>query len=224
WSRVAGTPSPDPSRPIASLAVQERAAAVASPADPEWHAAGARALAASQQPDGSWNEGNDPVAATAQALIFLARGTAALQSGAKRGGTGRLEMKSIGGCSNLMFVLDASGNMPQEMGDKERFDVAKSAISKLAEKMPEGSIAGLRVFGNRRLAIEPGADVEMAVVLLIDGAEMERKADPVPATGDLAASRRGLKVHVVGFNTDDDDLQARMQRMADAGGGKYIKA
>jgi len=170
-------------------------------------------------------------------------------------------------------VLDASGNMRQEMGDRERFDVAKTAISRLVEKLPEGSIAGLRVYGNRLLAIDPGAevdstlvtppgpvnarqlithmqslkvkgrspltysliqtvqdlarvpaDVEMAVVLLIDGAEMERKADPVPATGDLAASRRNLKVHVVGFNTDDDDLQARMRRMADAGGGKYIAA
>jgi hypothetical protein len=59
---------------------------------------------------------------------------------------------------------------------------------------------------------------------MIDGAEMERKADPVPATGDLAASRRNLKVHVVGFNSDDDELQARMRRMADAGGGKYIAA
>jgi Mg-chelatase subunit ChlD len=251
--------------------VLERAAALAVPPDPEWHSTGVKALAASQQPDGSWNEGNDPVAATAQALIFLSRGTAALQAGAKRGGTGRLEMKSIGGCSNLMFVLDASGNMRQEMGDRERFDVAKTAVSKLVEKLPEGSVVGLRVYGSRKLAIEPGAetdsslitppgpvnprqvithmqsirvkgrspltysliqtvqdlshvpaDVEMAVVLLIDGAEMERKADPVPATGDLAASRRGLKVHVVGFNTDDD--ATRMRRMADAGGGKYIAA
>jgi hypothetical protein len=53
---------------------------------------------------------------------------------------------------------------------------------------------------------------------------MEPRADPVPATGDLAASRRGLKVHVVGFNQDDDEIQARLRRMADAGGGKYIAA
>ena len=182
-------------------------------------------------------------------------------------------MKSLGGCTNLMFVLDASGRMRVELDDRERFEVAKDVIAKIIEKLPEGSIAGLRVFGSRRLATEPGAetdtslitppgpvnarqiathlqsikakgrtpltftliqtaedlarvprDVEMAVVLLIDGNEMERKADPVPATADLAGSRPGLKVHVVGFNTEDDEIKERLQKMADAGGGKYIPA
>jgi Ca-activated chloride channel family protein len=182
-------------------------------------------------------------------------------------------MKSLGGCTNLMFVLDASGNMRQDLGNRERFDVAKETIAKIVERLPDGAIAGLRVFGNRKLAVEAGAevdsslvtppgpvnrrqlvthmqslkvkgrspltftliqtaqdlapvppDVEMAIVLLIDGTDMERKADPVPATGDLAASRRGLKVHVVGFNTDDLDIQDRLKRMAEAGGGRYIAA
>jgi len=170
-------------------------------------------------------------------------------------------------------VLDASGFMRQELDDRERFDVAKEAIAKVVEKLPEGSVVGLRVFGNRKLAIEPGCetdsslitppaavnrrqvvthmqslkvkgrspltftllqtaqdlapvphDVEMIVVLLIDGTDMEKRADPVPATGDLAASRPNLKVHVVGFNSDDDDIQARLAKMAAAGGGQYIPA
>ncbi|RPH45566.1 MAG: VWA domain-containing protein, partial [Planctomycetota bacterium] len=239
----------------------------------EWLTAGAKALAAAQQPDGSWLEGQDAVAGTSKALAVLMRSTASLKPGAKRGGAGRLEMKSLGGCTNLLFVLDASGNMRQEMGNRERFDVAKDAIAAIVEQMPDGAVAGLRVFGNRKLAIEEGAevdttlvtppgpvnrrqltthmqtlkvkgrspltytmiqtandltfipaDVEMAVVLLLDGKDMEPRADPVPATGDLAASRRGLKVHVVGFNQDDDEIQARLRRMADAGGGKYIAA
>src|SRR6185436_10493227 len=123
-----------------------------------------KALAAAQQPDGSWTEGGDPVLATAQALIFLARGTSAVLGEKRRDGPGRLEMKSIGGISNLMFVLDASGNMRQEMGDRERFDVAKTAISKIVEKLPEGSVIGLRVYGNRKLAVEPGAETDSTLI------------------------------------------------------------
>src|SRR6185295_4667912 len=126
--------------------------------DTEWYGAGAKALAASQQPDGSWTDGKDPVAATAQALLFLTKSTGALRAAAKRGGAGRLEMKSIGGCPNLMFVLDASGRMRQELGDRERFDVARETIAKIAEKLPPGSILGLRVFGSRFLAVEPESE------------------------------------------------------------------
>ena len=61
-------------------------------------------------------------------------------------------------------------------------------------------------------------------MLFVDGLDTDRKSDPVPAAGDLAASRPGMKVHVVGFNTDDEDIQARLQKMADAGGGQYIAA
>src|SRR5262249_26764878 len=32
------------------------------------------------------------------------------------------------------------------------------------------------------------------------------------------------KVHVVGFNTEDEDLVARMKKMAESGGGTYIPA
>jgi Mg-chelatase subunit ChlD len=263
-------------RPLVLLGAIERVGGMLSTprlGDLEWYGTGAQALAASQQPDGSWLDEKDPVLGTARALLFLTRATAALKADAKRGGTGRLEMKSLGSCTNLMFVLDASGRMRQELDDRERFDVAKETIAKIVEKLPDGAIVGLRVFGNRKLATEEGtevdtslvtppgpvnprqivthmqalkvkgrspltftliqtvqdlahvpADVEMAVVLLVNGTDMERKADPVPATGDLAASRRGLKVHVVGFNTDDDEIQERLQKMADAGGGQYIAA
>jgi serine/threonine protein kinase len=273
---VRALPAGDAGQPLALLDAIERAGGMLSTprlGDLEWYGSGAKALAASQQPDGSWVEDKDPVLGTARALLFLTRATAALKADAKRGGTGRLEMKSLGGCTNLMFVLDASGRMRQELDDRERFDVAKETIAKIVEKLPDGAIVGLRVFGNRKLATEEGteidtslvtppgpvnprqiathmqalrvkgrspltftliqtlqdltqvpADVEMAVVLLVDGTDMERKADPVPATGDLAASRRGLKVHVVGFNTEDDDIQVRLQKMADAGGGQYIAA
>src|SRR5207249_697163 len=53
--------------------------------------------------------------------------------------------------------------------------------------------------------LAPEADV--AVILFVDGQDSDRKANPVPAVGDLAGSRRGVKVHIVGFNSDDDDIQ-----------------
>ena len=241
--------------------------------DEEWYGAGAKALAGTQQPDGSWIDGKDPVLGTARALIFLTRGTAALRSPGKRGATGRLEMKSIGGVSNLMFVLDASGYMRQDLDNRERFDVAKETIAKVVEKLPDGAIVGLRVYGNRKGANEPGCEtdstlvtpplpvnrrqmtthmgslqvkgwspltysliqtakdlervhpeVEIATLLFIDGLDTDRKSDPVPAAGDLAASRPGMKVHVVGFNTDDEEIRTRLRKMADAGGGQYIAA
>ncbi len=239
----------------------------------EWYTPGAKALAAAQQPDGSWVEEGDPVLGTSRALLFLTRSTAALKAVTKRGGAGRLELKSIGGCTNLMFVLDASGYMRQDLDNKERFEVAKETIAKIVDKLPEGAVVGLRAFGHRKGANEPGCetdsqlvtapgpvnkrqmvthmesiqvkgwspltfslietvkdlsrvppDVPMAVVLLVDGLDTDRKANPIPAAGDLAGSRPGLKVHVVGFNTDDDEIRVRLRKMADAGGGVFIPA
>jgi hypothetical protein len=42
--------------------------------------------------------------------------------------------------------------------------------------------------------------------------------------GDLVSLRPGLKVHVVGFNTEDEEIVARLKRMAANGGGAYIPA
>jgi len=237
----------------------------------EWYQAGTRALAASQQPDGSWMDEQDPVRGTAKALLFLTRATGALAGMAKKGGPGRLELKSLGSTTNLMFVLDASGRMRQELGDKERFDVARDMIARIVEQLPEGSLVGLRIYGSRLKANEPGCetdsvllvpplpvnkrqflthlgsqrvqgwapltwsviqtlrdlerlpqDVELAVVLLVDGKDTDRRSNPIPAVGDLAGSRPGMKVHVVGFETEDEEIVDRLKKMAASGGGTYI--
>ena len=170
-------------------------------------------------------------------------------------------------------MLDASGWMRQELDGRERFDVAKEIIGQIAETLPTGAWFGLRVFGARRTATDPAADVdtqlsippapvegrrvkthletlkvrgkspltlshveaskdlaavppgvEMTAVLFVDGRDSDRKADPVVAATELAASRKGMPVHVVGFNVDDEEIQERLARMAAATGGRYVKA
>jgi len=257
------------------VAVEQIGGLLATPrfGDYDWYNAGQAALAASQKPDGSWGDGGDAVKGTAEALLFLTKSTSALQALMKKGGAGRLELKSLGSCTNLMFVLDASGRMRQELGDKERFQVAKDLIAAIVEKLPEGSMVGVRIFGSRLRADEPGVetdsmllippqplnrrtmlthlaaqkvkgwapltysliqtvedlqrvpkDLDLAVVLLVDGKDTDRRSDPVPAVGDLAGSHPGMKVHVVGFETEDEDIVTRLKRMAETGGGAYIPA
>ncbi|HZE98832.1 MAG TPA: protein kinase, partial [Planctomycetota bacterium] len=148
-------------------AIEQIGSLLATPrlGDLEWAGAGMQALTAMQQPDGSWLDDNDPARGTGKALLFLTKSTAAIKALSKPGGMGRLEMKSLGGCPNIMFVLDASGRMRQELGDKERFDVAKETIARIVEKLPENAIVGLRVFGNRFLAVEPGAETDTFLVV-----------------------------------------------------------
>jgi hypothetical protein len=239
----------------------------------QWYPLGSRYLLAAQKADGSWTEGSDPVAATARGILFLLRQTTLFLEESARRGPGVLETRSLGGCSNLFLILDASGRMRQEIDQKERFEVAKAVITDLAAKLPEGSWLGLRAFGHRHLPIEPGsevdselvlpfgplnrgrlrshlgalrvrggsiltlslieaandvslapADMDVAVVLFIDGWERNPKADPLPATGDLAGSRRNMKVHVVGFNVEDESIETRLRKMAESGNGQYIRA
>jgi predicted Ser/Thr protein kinase len=265
-----------PDRSLPTLAAMELAGGLLGTprlGNLEWYGAGVQALAASQQPDGSWLDGADPVRGTARALLFLTKSTAALKAAGRKGGVGRLELKSLGSVTNLMFVLDASGRMRQELGDKERFDVAKDMIAKMVDQLPDGALVGVRIYGSRLRATEPGAeidsillvppvplnkrqvmthltaqqvrglapltfsiietvkdlapvrqDVELAVVLLVDGKDTDRRANPVPAVGDLAGSHAGMKVHVVGFDTEDEDIIDRLKKMAAAGGGAYISA
>jgi hypothetical protein len=263
-------------RSLATLSAFEQAGGLLSTprlGNMAWSTEGTQGLTAGQQPDGSWIDAGDPVRGTAKALLFLTRSTSSLAAFAKKGGPGQLEMKSMGSCPNIFFLLDGSGRMREELGDKERFQVAKEAIARIVEKLPDGAIVGLRVFGNTRLAIDPGAETdttllvppgpvnrrqmlshmealrvkgrslltfsliqmmedlrrmpatdEMSVVLLVDGNDADRRADAAPAVGDLVSLRPGLKVHVVGFNTEDEEIVTRLKRMAANGGGAYIPA
>jgi serine/threonine protein kinase len=239
----------------------------------EWYPAGAKLLLERQRGDGSWVENGESLAPTAAAILFLARATHRSLQGPPRGAPGELETRVAGAAPNLMFLLDASGAMRMELDGRERFDVAKEILGRVVEKLPEGAFLGLRVFGARRQATEPGAevdtqlvippgpldrrvaktqldllrvrgkapltlslvemskdvgrfppDLDVSAVLLVDGRETDRKANPLVAVADLAGSRRGMKVHVVGFNEEDDDIQERLAKMAEAGGGRLLKA
>jgi serine/threonine protein kinase len=239
--------------------------------DHEWYPAGARLLVDRQRPDGSWVEGSDAVGPTAAAVLFLARATRGLFQNPPRGAPGEVETSVVGAAPNLMFLLDASGAMRMDLDGRERFDVAREIVAGVLEKLPEGAWAGLRVFGARRTALEPEADVDtqlvvapgpldrrvfktqvdllrvrgkaplslslvemakdlekfpreidVSVVLLVDGRDSDRRANPVSAVAELAGSRRGVKIHVVGFNDEDDEVQERLARMAAAGGGRRL--
>ncbi len=67
-------------------------------------------------------------------------------------------------------------------------------------------------------------EIEIMTVLLTDGGESTRGAKPDEAAAALAASRKGMKLHVVGFDIGDDDWKAQLERTAAAGGGRYFHA
>lgn len=75
----------------------------------------------------------------------------------------------------------------------------------------------------RDLASLP-ADVDIAVILLTDGEESTRGANPIEAASKLAAVRKGLKLHVVGFDIGNEDGRQQLEKVAAAGGGRYLHA
>jgi Ca-activated chloride channel family protein len=67
-------------------------------------------------------------------------------------------------------------------------------------------------------------DLDLVTILLTDGGESTRGAKPPEAAARLAASRKGMKVHVVGFDINDDDWKDQLERTAAAGNGTYFHA
>jgi len=67
-------------------------------------------------------------------------------------------------------------------------------------------------------------EVELITILLTDGGETTRGAKPPKAAAQLAASRKGMKLHVVGFDINDDGEREQLLATAAAGGGQYFPA
>jgi Ca-activated chloride channel family protein len=67
-------------------------------------------------------------------------------------------------------------------------------------------------------------EAEVITVLLTDGGETTRGAKPPEAAARLAASRKGMKVHVVGFDIYDDDWREQLEKTAASGHGTYFHA
>jgi Ca-activated chloride channel family protein len=66
------------------------------------------------------------------------------------------------------------------------------------------------------------AEVELTTLLLTDGGESTRGAKPAEAARQLVAARKGMKLHVVGFDINQDDWKEQLQEVAAAGGGRYF--
>ncbi len=134
----------------------------------EWYPEGAKHLVDSQAADGSWvgdSEEKDPRLATSFALLFLTRSTPSLRPRElKRGGSGILRTGIVlPRGSRYYVILDASGSMTAEMDGKTKWQIAKDAVARLVEDLPDTSEVALRVYGHRKLAIEDGASDDTAL-------------------------------------------------------------
>ncbi|HEV3028014.1 MAG TPA: VWA domain-containing protein, partial [Planctomycetota bacterium] len=67
-------------------------------------------------------------------------------------------------------------------------------------------------------------ELDLITIILTDGGESTRGAKPEGAAQRLAAARKGMKVHVVGFDINNDEEREQLEKIAAAGGGKYFHA
>jgi Mg-chelatase subunit ChlD len=134
----------------------------------EWYPLGARWLVNAQRADGAWvgaSTESDPRLATSFALLFLTRATPTLNPQEKRGGDGMLLTRSVAPSNRIYVILDASGSMLDEMGQKTKFDIARDALTALVSELPENSELALRVYGSKKRAIEVGADADTELLI-----------------------------------------------------------
>jgi Mg-chelatase subunit ChlD len=136
----------------------------------EWYPEGARHLLSIQKDHGGWEgkmEEADPRLATSFALLFLTRATPALPAERlKRNGDGTLRTGLVLPRANRYYIiLDASGSMTGELGGRVKWDIARDAVGRLIDDLPDTSEVALRVYGHRKRAIEPGADEDTALEL-----------------------------------------------------------
>jgi hypothetical protein len=67
-------------------------------------------------------------------------------------------------------------------------------------------------------------ELDLITIILTDGGESTRGAKPAGAAARLASARKGMKIHVVGFDINDDDEREQLEKIAASGGGKYFQA
>jgi uncharacterized Zn finger protein (UPF0148 family) len=238
-----------------------------------WYGKGAKFLVGAQAPDGSWTgTSENKEKGTAFGLLFLTRATSPVRA-IQRGGNGWLETHALNDTVNILFILDASGSMRDEMDGKEKFQIVKEVVESIVKMLPEGANVGMRVYGHRRTALDKDADldselvvpmgpihheallakvralkckgmtpltlsldeaikdispvsldIDLVTILLTDGGETTRGAKPPEAAARLAASRKGMKVHVVGFDITEEDWREQLEKTAAAGNGQYFHA
>jgi hypothetical protein len=153
----------------------------------EWYPLGARFLVRSQQAGGLWADDKgyerDPRLCTSFALLFLTRATPSLTP-EERTGPGTLVTGAVlPPAIRLYIILDCSGSMLEEMGGRQKFEIAREAVAAIVKDLPDGAELGLRLYGHRKRAIEEGAseDTELALPMT----ELDR--------GKLETSIRGAR-------------------------------
>jgi hypothetical protein len=132
----------------------------------EWYPLGAQFLIGAQGQDGSWLEPNDPDprASTSFALLFLTRATQSLDVHIERGGKGQIATTVASPPpARIYVILDASGSMLDQMEGRNKFDVAREAVTTMLADLPDSAEVALRVYGHRKRALEEGADEDTAL-------------------------------------------------------------
>lgn len=66
-------------------------------------------------------------------------------------------LKTITAVPMIEFILDASGSMKQQIGNKSRIQIAKDVIEDIIERLPAGTEVAFRVYGSRIPGKSPGA-------------------------------------------------------------------
>jgi hypothetical protein len=143
--------------------------------DNEWYPFGAKMLLSRQESDGSWvhtGSETDPPLPTSFALLFLTRATPNLTI-AKREGPGIIKTEMVTPPMNRLYIImDASGSMLEEMGGRQKFQIAQDAVVSLIETLPANSEVALRVYGHRKRALDKEADLDTQ--LLVPMAKLDK--------------------------------------------------
>lgn len=162
----------------------------------EWYALGVRQLLALRKPDGSWEAtggGETPLIATSFALLFLTRATRQLHVELARGGNGTLVTAAQAPPDSRFYVvLDASGSMLAQLGERSKFDVARSAVQELLAALPARQPVALRAYGHRRRAVDKDADLDTELLLPmqpLDHAEFAKRLAALRARGKTPLAR-----------------------------------
>lgn len=144
----------------------------------------------------------------------------------------------VAGRTDVVLVLDASGSMFDELPDgRLRITAAKEALAAFISRLPEGADlgVGLRVYGSRRMALDPEACEDSFLAVPVEGLDRDALLATVQGTEPLGATpiaysleraaedlrgAAGRKVIVIvtdGEESCGGDLRAVAERLAGEG-------
>ncbi|MEM8713587.1 MAG: VWA domain-containing protein, partial [Planctomycetota bacterium] len=195
----------------------------------EWYPLLARELVNLQTEGGKWpaGTGERDTLRTAFAVLILTRATETLDPearererlarDAKRPTTGRLEMEVVvQKASGAVLALDASGSMlsppaSSAKGDRTtKFEHARAALLEVVEQLPEGTPAGLVVYGHRHRARDKDASTDVEVIVPVAALMRDRFVEAIralkargktPLALALKESRAALRAGKLGAGT-----------------------